>query len=157
MEDDASRYLLECGKFDAKTEDNNIAPFQKMVQDYREIYPIGELIIDRGSEYGAHRTDEKGDWNSEFKNIVEEASTKTIRIRVNHPQSNGKVEKAFHPYIKYRNEFHTVEDYIYRYNNTRPHESLGTKRSPLETPKEASWRKLPTECLLVAACRLFGW
>jgi hypothetical protein len=46
------------------------------------------------SEYGARLTDEKGDWNSEFKNIVEEAGTKIIRIRVNHPQSNGKIGKS---------------------------------------------------------------
>ncbi len=40
-----------------------------------------ELMIDNGSQFGAHRTDEEGEWNSEFKRIVESYGTKINKTR----------------------------------------------------------------------------
>lgn len=40
-----------------------------MMDEYEKIGRIMMLIIDNGSEFGAHRKDEKGNWNSEFKRV----------------------------------------------------------------------------------------
>jgi transposase InsO family protein len=57
-----------------------------------------ELIIDHGSEFGAHRTNEDGLWDNEFKKRIGELDIKPIFARVRHPQTNGKVEKWFDTY-----------------------------------------------------------
>ena len=54
-----------------------------VVDGFWKIYPMGELIMDHGSAFGAHRTDEKGDWDGKFKEYIESYGTKLIRIRVN--------------------------------------------------------------------------
>jgi hypothetical protein len=38
-----------------------------MVESYWSIQPMRELIMDHGSEFGAHRINEKGEWDGEFK------------------------------------------------------------------------------------------
>ena len=51
----------------------------------------------------------------------------------------------------------SLEDFVFWYNNIRPHESLGWKYNILETSEEAFWRKLPLEAKFGIAVRLFGW
>jgi putative transposase len=81
-----------------------------------------ELILDIGSAFGAHRTDEKGNWNGEFKNFIEGFGTMPIRIGVSYPQSNGKMEKWFDVYDAHRGEFSTLEGSLHWYNTVRPHD-----------------------------------
>ena len=47
----------------------------EVVDKYWSIYPMRELIMDHGSAFGAHRTDEKGDWDGEFKKFIESYGT----------------------------------------------------------------------------------
>ncbi len=157
IEDDASRMILAGAEFEHEYERNSIAVFEELMDEYGKIRMLGELIIDNGSQFGAHRTDEKGEWNSEFKRIVESYGTNIIRTRVNHPQTNGKLEKWNHTYEIARSDFDSFEEFIAWYNNVRPHESLGWKYNNLETPEEAFRRKLPEECKLGIAGRLFRW
>ena len=51
----------------------------------------------------------------------------------------------------------SFEEFVWWYNNVRPHESIGWKHNDLETPEGAFWRKLSEESKLVRAVRLFGW
>ena len=39
----------------------------RMMREYGNIAIIRELIIDNSSQFGAHRSDEKWNWSSEFK------------------------------------------------------------------------------------------
>ncbi len=158
IEDDASRKILAGGEFKHSYERNSIQVFEELVERYWDkIGMLKELIIDNGSSFGAHRIDEKGDWDSEFKRAVEGYGTKIIRIRRNHPQSNGKIEKWYDTYEKVRKDFNSFQDFIDWYNTVRPHESLGWKYNHLETPEEAFWRKLPEGYLLGMCDKLFGW
>ena len=141
VEDDSSRKILSYGEFDSQDTENSKKVFKMVVDGFWKIYPMGELIMDHGSAFGAHRTDEKGDWDSKFKEYIESYGTKPIRIRVNHPQSNGKIEKWFDLYKKYREEFSTFDEFVHWYNCIRPHESLDPKG--LKTPEEAFWERLP--------------
>ena len=59
-----------------------------------------------------------------------------------HPQTNGKVEKWFDLYEKYRLEFETFADFVKWYNTKRYHESLDQKHF-LQTPENAFWARLP--------------
>jgi putative transposase len=141
IEDDCSRKILAYGEYSSQDTENSKEVFKRMVDEYWSIYPMRELILDHGSAFGAHRTDEKGDWDGEFKEFIESFGTKPIRIRVNHPQSNGKIEKWFDVYDKYRSEFSTLDEFVHWYNCIRPHESLAP--DGLKTPEEAFWERLP--------------
>ncbi|MDD1752492.1 MAG: hypothetical protein LUQ38_05315 [Methanotrichaceae archaeon] len=57
-----------------------------------------ELIMDHGSEFGAHRVPENGKWEGQFKTHLEKHGIKPILARVKHPQTNGKLEKWFDAY-----------------------------------------------------------
>ncbi|MGC8619497.1 MAG: IS481 family transposase, partial [Thermoplasmata archaeon] len=80
---------------------------------------------------------------------------KHIISRINHPQTNGKVEKWFHLYEKYRKDFETFEDLVEWYNKVRYHESLDTDYY-LQTPEEAFWSRLPEESKLGNFYRIMG-
>ena len=71
-----------------------------------------ELIMDHGSEFGAHRIDEKGEWDGEFKQHILKYGIKPILAGVKHPQTNGKLEKFFDSYQRFRNFFPTFDDFI---------------------------------------------
>ena len=44
-----------------------------------------------------------------------------------------------------RTDIVIFEEFVWWYNNVRPHKSLGWKHNDLETPKECFWRKLAME------------
>ncbi len=79
--------------------------------------------MNHGSEFGAHRRDENGCWDREFKQYLETNDVRPILARVKHPQNNGKVEKWFDAYNRFRYEFDSLDEFIGWYNN-RPHGSL---------------------------------
>ena len=152
--DDASRKILVAGEFQNANTDNSIALINKLVEDYWDILPMRELISDNGSEFGAHRKGERKEWNSRFKSHVESLGIKLITARVKHPQTNGKVEKLFDCYSRYRDDFESLDDFVYWYNNVRFHESLDTKWY-LQTPEDAFWSRLPVEVRVGLAAKLF--
>ena len=107
----------------------------KLVEDYGGIMPLEELISDNGSEFGAHRKNGKKEWDSRFKRHLESLGIKLITSRIKHPQTNGKIEKLFDCYNRYRDDFDGF------------HESLDTKHY-LQTPEDAFWSRLPVEARL---------
>ncbi|MDI9616886.1 MAG: IS481 family transposase, partial [Methanothrix sp.] len=115
--------------------------------------PMRELILDHGSEFGAHRIHDDGTWSSDFKNHIENYGIKPILARVKHPQTNGKLERFFGEYTRHRSAFSSFEDFI-RWYNDRPHGSLDLER--IETPEMAFRRKMPLEAYFAIAHRLFG-
>lgn len=125
--DDASRKILAIGEFENANEENSIKILENVIKEYSGISPLRELLIDHGSHFGAHRIDEKGEWNSKFKELAENNGIKVILGRVKHPQTNGKIEKWFDLYLKYRKDFENVEEFVHWYNCIRPHESLEKK------------------------------
>jgi len=152
--DDASRKILAAGEFKNANTDNSIALVDKLVEDYWGIMPLEELISDNGSEFGAHRKDGKKEWDSRFKRHLESLGIKLITSRIKHPQTNGKIEKLFDCYNRYRDDFEILDDFVYWYNNIRFHESLDTKHY-LQTPEDAFWSRLPVEARLGVAFKLF--
>ena len=67
MVDDSSRKILSYGEFDSQNTENSKKVFKMVVDRFWNIHPLGELIMDHGSAFGAYHTDEKGDWDGKFK------------------------------------------------------------------------------------------
>ncbi len=153
IEDDASRKILVGGEFSEINTENSIRILERLVDEYWWLCPLRELIMDHGSEFGAHRIHEDGTWNSEFKEHMEKYGIKPILARVKHPQTNGKLERWFSTYRRFRWDFGSFDEFIDWYNN-RPHGSLDFNK--LETPEMAFWRKIPLEAIFGIGYRLFG-
>jgi putative transposase len=62
--DDSSRKILAIDEFAAINMENTIATVKRVIREYGLICPLRELIMNHGSEYGAHRRDKNGDWDS---------------------------------------------------------------------------------------------
>jgi transposase InsO family protein len=73
---------------------------------------LRDLILDHGSEFGAHRIHEDGYWVSEFKDGLNKCGIKPIIARVKHPQTNGKPEKRFDTYRRFRWDFEAFQEFI---------------------------------------------
>jgi len=88
-----------------------------------------ELIMDHVSEFGDHRVREDDRWDGQFKQHLEKYGIKPILARVMHPQTNGKLEKWFDAYRRFRSEFSSFGEFIEGYNDK------GLDFDKLETPK----------------------
>jgi len=69
--------------------DNSILLVDQMVERYWDILPMRELILDNGSQFGAHRRGDNKEWDSRFKWHVESFGIKLIPTSIKHPQTNG--------------------------------------------------------------------
>jgi putative transposase len=151
--DDSSRMIIAGREYVHCNTENSIEIIDELVREYWDICPLRELILDHGSEFGAHKINEDGSWNSEFKRHVEALGIKLILAAVRHPQTNGKVEKWFHTYKRFRGEFETFDEFVKWYNR-RPHGALELEE--LESPDDAFWKRLPIEAKFRIGVRLFG-
>ena len=68
--DDSSRKILAIDEFATINSENTIAVIERAFQEYEPICPVRELIMNHGREFGAHRKDENGDWDGEFKQYL---------------------------------------------------------------------------------------
>jgi len=152
--DDSSRKILAAGEYATINTKNSIEVVDHVVQEFWPICPLRELIMDHGSEFGAHRREENGEWDSEFKQYILNLAIHPILARVKHPQTNGKIEKWFDAYRRFRNEFPSLDKFVDWYNN-RPHGSLDF--NSLESPEQAFWRRLPQGAILGLGFRIFSW
>jgi len=147
VEDDSSRYILAGGEFDAATAESSISLVQEVLDNYAWIRKIEQVITDRGTQFYANKKDKNDESESRFEDFLIGNEIKHIKARVKHPQTNGKVEKWYDLYEKYRSEFKTFADFVKWYNAVRFHESLDQKHF-LQTPENAFWSRLPVESKL---------
>ncbi|MFP3214774.1 MAG: hypothetical protein RXR18_06200 [Nitrososphaeria archaeon] len=67
--------------------------------------------------------------------------------RVDHPQTNGKVEKFFDIFEKKVKFFNSVDEFMNWYNFIRPHGAFGIER--LETPAVIYYKRLPKREVII--------
>ncbi len=132
VEDDASRKLLALIECSAISTTKSIEGMEIALKHGQ----IKQCISDHGSEFTSHFIDAK----SRFRDYLKSRGIKPILCRIRHPRSNGKVEKWFQAYDRHREAFKTKEDFMYWYNDIKPHRSLNFDE--LETPSQAFIRKL---------------
>lgn len=132
VEDDASRKLLALIECSAISTSKSIEGMEIALKHGQ----IKQCICDHGSEFTSHFIDA----DSKFKDYLKSKGIKQILCRIKHPQSNGKLEKWFDIYDRHREAFKTKEDFMFWYNDIKPHRSLNFDE--LETPSQAFIRKL---------------
>ena len=132
VEDDASRKLLGLVESEKESTDNSIMG----MEEAQKHGPIKQCISDHGSTFTSNLIDA----DSRFRDYLKLKCIKQILCKVKHPQSNGKIEKWFECYDRNRQAFKTKKEFIYWYNDLRPHRALNF--DILETPSQAFIRKL---------------
>ena len=131
--DDASRKMLALAEEKSATTEASIEAMKMALQHGK----IKQCITDHGTQFW------KGNTIAEFGKFLEKREIKHILCRIKHPQSNGKSEKFNDLYKNHRHAFKTKEEFMYWYNEVRPHRSL--KFEELETPQQAFIRKMKAE------------
>jgi putative transposase len=132
--DDASRKLLALIESKSPTTEESIKGMTIAMQQGK----IKQCISDHGSQFVSNTGGK-----SSFGEFLNKCGIKQILCKIKHPQSNGKVEKFFDLYKNQRNAFKTKDDFMFWYNEVRPHRSL--KFEELETPQQAFLRKMKAE------------
>jgi putative transposase len=143
--DDSSRCILAGGEFDAETTENALQLLKEAMDKFGWLASIEQVLTDRGTQFYANKRDKNGNAESRFENFLEKNKIKHIKSRVNHPQTNGKVEKWNDTYELNRFKFENFDNFVNWYNTVRFHESLDTKWY-LQTPDIAFWARLPEGC-----------
>ena len=154
--DDASRKILSGGEFSNATAENSVLLLREALENCRFSYNLGirECISDHGSQFYGERRDKHGVADHAFENYLKSEGIKQILCGVNHPQTNGKIEKWFDFYERHRSRYDSLSELLDWYNN-RPHGSLNLRFA--ESPNGAFIRKMPPECWFWAARGLFEW
>ena len=154
--DDASRKILSGGEFSNATAENSVLLLKEALETCRSLYnlSIRECISDHGTQFYADKRDKQGRADHAFEEFLKAQDVRQILCGVNHPQTNGKVEKWFDFYEKHRGRYSSLGDLLDWYNN-RMHGSLNMRFA--ETPNEAFIRKMPPECWMWLAKKLFEW
>lgn len=126
--DDASRMILAYDEFDNATAENTVLLLKRAL----EYGKIKELITDQGPQFISDL----------LKEFCQSNNIHQIFGRINHPQTNGKIERWFGLYRQKRHMFGSLKEFVYWYNQVKPHLSLNFEE--LETPAQAFRRKFKT-------------
>jgi len=138
--DDASRFVLACDEHDSQSTANAINTLRKAMGCAEQYGGIEALLTDHGSEFYSNKPDRRGRSESGFQSFLEKHGIQHIVARVNHPQTNGKIERFYQTYNRKRGRFKSLEEFLDWYNRDRAHMSL--KLHYAETPAEAFLRKM---------------
>ena len=138
--DDASRLIVGYGVFQEATAENTIHVLKQAVSKYG---CPREILTDRGSQFYANEGERREKGVSQFEAYMADHGIKHILARVNHPQTNGKLERFYGVYDQKKHQFKSIDEYVQWHNEIKPHLSLNFEA--LETPIQAFQRKLPLE------------
>jgi len=139
-EDDASRLIVGYGVFQEATAEHTIHILKQAITKHGR---PRELLTDRGSQFYANEGERREKGISQFEAYLAEQDIKHILCRVNHPQTNGKLERFYGVYEQKQHQFKSVDEYVHWHNEIKPHLSLHIET--LETPIQAFHRKLPPQ------------
>ena len=139
--DDASRLITCYGIFDEATTENTIKVLKR---GFREYGMPDEILTDHGTQFVAAKSRDKA--KHRFREFLAENGVEHIVARINHPQTNGKIERFFGLMEQKAHLFDSVDEFVSWYNYVKPHMSLNFDE--LETPYQAFLRKLPAERVL---------
>ena len=145
-EDDASRKVLSGGEFEEATAEHAIETLKEALARAREWgVEIREVNTDRGTQFYVADKEDRTSTEGQFQRFLAQRGIRHVISRVNHPQTNGKLERLWLEYDRHRWRYRTVKEWIAWYND-QIHESLWTE--VYETPQEAWQRKLPVDVML---------
>jgi putative transposase len=140
--DDASRFIVAYGAYPQATTENTLTILKQATAKYG---CPDEILTDRGSQFHANEGERKEKGVSQFEQHLADNEIKHILCRVNHPQTNGKLER-FYGVLEdkwRRGQLRTIPEYVHWHNEIKPHMSLNWET--LEKPIQAFHRKLPED------------
>jgi len=137
-QDDASRFIVHHGVFAEATADNALAVLREAIAKHGK---PASILTDHGSQFYANQAEYKKRGASDFEQELVRLEIKHILARVNHPQTNGKLERFHGEIVRKQKWFDTIDELVHWYNNIKPHMSLDWDN--LETPAQAFVRKMP--------------
>jgi putative transposase len=138
--DDASRLIMAHGVFQEETADNALLVLRRAIVKYG---CPRRILTDHGTRFYSNEGELKEKGISRFEAFLAERGIRHILARVNHPQTNGKLERFYGFYDQKRHQFSSLEEYVRWHNEIKPHLSLNFEE--LETPIQAFHRKLLQE------------
>lgn len=138
--DDASRFIAGYALFPEATSEHSVEVLKEAVRKHGR---PAAILTDRGTQFYAVETDVKIKGLTVFEKYLIENDIKQILSRVNHPQTNGKIERFFRTLEDKRKFFTSIDELIEWYNTKRPHMSLNL--DIIETPYQAYQRKMPNK------------
>ena len=139
--DDASRFIAY-GAYPQATTENTLTILKQATAKYG---CPDEILTDHGSQFYANEGERKEKGVSQFEQHLTDNEIKHILCRVNHPQTNGKLER-FYGVLEdkwRRGQLRTIPEYVHWHNEIKPHMSLNWET--LEKPIQAFHRKLPED------------
>ena len=136
--DDASRFIVGWGLFPEATSQRSLEVLEKAISKWGR---PASILTDRGIQFYAQEAGDRLRGLTVFERYLIEQDIRHVLSRVNHPQTNGKVERFFGTVKAKMKWFSSVDELITWYNEVRIHMSLDWDRA--ETPHEAFVRKLP--------------
>lgn len=153
-EDDASRKLLSGGEYPTATAEEAIATLRVALERAREWnLEVREVNTDRGCQFYSSPSAQGERTDHVFATFLAREGIRHVVSRVNHPQTNGKLERLWKEYDAHRWRFPTLGAFLEWYN-AQIHDALWVE--VFETPSEAWQRKLPPDVLLGLHLRSIG-
>ena len=134
--DDSSRLITCYGVFEHATAANTVAVLKRGFEEYG----IPDAIVtDNGTQFVPINSNDP--MSHEFVGFLHENGVKHIRAHPSHPQTNGKIERAFEE-VERRigTQFETIEEFVKWQNYIKPHRGLSYKR-----PAEVFFNRLQPE------------
>ena len=106
--DDASRFITCFGVFDEATTENTIKVLRRGFAEYG----IPDEILTDPEQFVAAKSREKA--KHKFKEFLAKNGVRHILARINHPQTNGKIERFFGLMEQKLHLFDSVEEFIHK-------------------------------------------
>ena len=146
--DDASRLITGYGVFENATTENAIRVLREAMNNYGK----PESILTDKVQFYASAGEKKAKGKSKFEKFLEESGIKHIVARVNHPQTNGKIERFYGTLEDKARHFESLDEFVEWYNCKA---DMSLNLDEPETPCQAFLRKLPPERVLGHCWRWF--
>jgi putative transposase len=144
-EDDASRLITGFGVYPTLTSDYSVEVLDRAIGEYGK--PVSTLS-DHGSTFYAVESVAREKGLTVFEEYLIKNKIRFITGRVDHPQTNGKIEKFFDIFEKKVKYSSSIEEFMKWYNEVRPHGALDLKRA--QTPLQAFYEKMPDPHQLIS-------
>ena len=108
-QDDASSKIVGFGVFKEATGKHAIEVLKEAISSHGK---PASVLTDRGSQFYASPKEDAAQGESQFQKELRALDIRHILAGVNHPQTNGKLERFFHTLETEMVHFRSVADFI---------------------------------------------
>jgi putative transposase len=133
-EDDASRFIAGYGVHEIPRSEYSVNVLESAIKEHGK---PASILSDHGTTFYAVESETREKGMTEFETCLLKHKIRFILGRVNHPQTNGKIEKFFDIFENKIKWFSSIEEFMEWYNSIRPHGALD-----LKTPVQAYYEKM---------------